>query len=185
MKLSRTKEYNFGWLVVFPLIDVVFLLIFFLLLSSNFVFQLGCPAPPQSRIDRVSYCLACRTCRRLLSFSSSLPVNGFAHPSAPARELNQRQYRTRGGTSSMDRCRGSRARVDHAKTVGRSTLSSGKNPTCSFLLCQRTDFERSAAVGCRSSSAKCATSRTRAGRGARPNNSDGRSSDESDVFKRV
>ncbi len=41
MKLSRTKEYNFGWLVVFPLIDVVFLLIFFLLLSSNFVFQPG------------------------------------------------------------------------------------------------------------------------------------------------
>jgi biopolymer transport protein ExbD len=41
MKLSRTKEYNFGWLVVLPLIDVVFLLIFFLLLSSNFIFQPG------------------------------------------------------------------------------------------------------------------------------------------------
>jgi len=41
MKLSRTKEYNFGWLVVFPLIDVVFLLIFFLLLSSNFILQPG------------------------------------------------------------------------------------------------------------------------------------------------
>ena len=25
MKLTRTKEYNFGWLVVFPMIDVVFL----------------------------------------------------------------------------------------------------------------------------------------------------------------
>src|SRR5256886_15920673 len=50
MKLSRTKEYNFGWLVVFPLIDVVFLLIFFLLLSSNFVLQPGiavsAPASP-------------------------------------------------------------------------------------------------------------------------------------------
>jgi len=50
MKLSRTNEYNFGWLVVFPLIDVVFLLIFFLLLSSNFVFQPGiavsAPASP-------------------------------------------------------------------------------------------------------------------------------------------
>ena len=50
MKLSRTKDYNFGWLVVFPLIDVVFLLIFFLLLSSNFVFQPGvavsAPASP-------------------------------------------------------------------------------------------------------------------------------------------
>lgn len=41
MKLHRTKEYNFGWLVVFPLVDVVFLLIFFLLLSSNFMLQPG------------------------------------------------------------------------------------------------------------------------------------------------
>jgi biopolymer transport protein ExbD len=41
MKLSRTKEYNFGWLVLFPLIDVVFLLIFFTLLSSNFILQPG------------------------------------------------------------------------------------------------------------------------------------------------
>ncbi|MEY2525366.1 MAG: hypothetical protein QOE73_137 [Verrucomicrobiota bacterium] len=41
MKLSRTKDYNFGWLVVIPLIDVVFLLIFFFLLSSNFILQPG------------------------------------------------------------------------------------------------------------------------------------------------
>jgi biopolymer transport protein ExbD len=50
MKLSRTKEYNFGWLVLFPLIDVVFLLIFFTLLSSNFILQPGiaisAPATP-------------------------------------------------------------------------------------------------------------------------------------------
>jgi biopolymer transport protein ExbD len=50
MKLSRTKEYNFGWLVLFPLIDVVFLMIFFLLLSSNFILQPGiavsAPASP-------------------------------------------------------------------------------------------------------------------------------------------
>ena len=50
MKLSRTKEYNFGWLVVFPLIDIVFLLIFFTLLSSNFILQPGlaisAPATP-------------------------------------------------------------------------------------------------------------------------------------------
>ncbi|MEY2497346.1 MAG: hypothetical protein QOD12_902, partial [Verrucomicrobiota bacterium] len=31
MKLSRTKEYQFGWLTVIPMLDVVFLLIFFLL----------------------------------------------------------------------------------------------------------------------------------------------------------
>jgi len=41
MKLSRTKEYNFGWLVVFPLLDVVFLLLLFLLLSPNFILQPG------------------------------------------------------------------------------------------------------------------------------------------------
>jgi biopolymer transport protein ExbD len=50
MKLTRTKEYNFGWLVLFPLIDVVFLLIFFTLLSSNFILQPGiaisAPATP-------------------------------------------------------------------------------------------------------------------------------------------
>lgn len=41
MKLVRTKQYPFGWLVLFPLLDVVFLLIFFVLLSSNFVLQPG------------------------------------------------------------------------------------------------------------------------------------------------
>ena len=41
MKLGRTKEYNFGWLVLFALMNVVFLLIFFLLLSSNFILQPG------------------------------------------------------------------------------------------------------------------------------------------------
>ena len=41
MKLSRTSNISFGWLYVFPLLDVVFLLIFFFLLSSNFVLQPG------------------------------------------------------------------------------------------------------------------------------------------------
>jgi biopolymer transport protein ExbD len=41
VKLVRTKEYFFGWLIWFPLIDVVFLMLFFLLLSSNFVLQPG------------------------------------------------------------------------------------------------------------------------------------------------
>src|SRR5207247_4086540 len=41
MKLSRTKEYHFGWLGVIPMLDVIFLLIFFLLLSSNFILQPG------------------------------------------------------------------------------------------------------------------------------------------------
>jgi len=41
MKLTRTKEYNFGWLIVLSLVDVVFLLLFFFLLSSNFILQPG------------------------------------------------------------------------------------------------------------------------------------------------
>ena len=41
MKLSRTKEFYFGWMLVGPLLDVVFLLIFFLLLSSSFILQPG------------------------------------------------------------------------------------------------------------------------------------------------
>jgi biopolymer transport protein ExbD len=41
MKLSRTKEYYFSWLAAIPLLDVIFLLIFFLVLSSNFILQPG------------------------------------------------------------------------------------------------------------------------------------------------
>jgi biopolymer transport protein ExbD len=41
MKLSRTTSISFGWLYVFPLLDVIFLLIFFFLLGSNFVLQPG------------------------------------------------------------------------------------------------------------------------------------------------
>src|SRR2546423_13963889 len=41
MKLTRTSQVSFGWLYVFPLLDVVFLLILFFLLSSNFVLQPG------------------------------------------------------------------------------------------------------------------------------------------------
>jgi biopolymer transport protein ExbD len=41
MKLSRTKEYQFSWLAAIPMLDVIFLLIFFLVLSSNFILQPG------------------------------------------------------------------------------------------------------------------------------------------------
>ena len=41
MRLTRTKEYQFGWLGVIPMLDVIFLLIFFLVLSSNFILQPG------------------------------------------------------------------------------------------------------------------------------------------------
>lgn len=41
MKLTRTKEYHFGWLGSVSALGVVFLLIFFLLLSSNFLLRPG------------------------------------------------------------------------------------------------------------------------------------------------
>jgi len=41
MKLSRTINFNFGWLVLVSLVDLAFLLVFFLLLSSNFILQQG------------------------------------------------------------------------------------------------------------------------------------------------
>jgi biopolymer transport protein ExbD len=41
VKLGRTANYNFGWLLLIGLIDLAFLLAFFLLLSSNFILQQG------------------------------------------------------------------------------------------------------------------------------------------------
>ena len=41
MKLNRTTNYNFAWLLLIGLIDLAFLLAFFLLLSSNFILQQG------------------------------------------------------------------------------------------------------------------------------------------------
>ena len=50
MKLTRTRNYSFGWLCVFPAVNVLFLLVFFLLLSSNFILQPGIAiAAPFSR----------------------------------------------------------------------------------------------------------------------------------------
>jgi biopolymer transport protein ExbD len=41
VKLSRTTNYNFAWLLLIGLVDLAFLLSFFLLLSSNFILQQG------------------------------------------------------------------------------------------------------------------------------------------------
>jgi biopolymer transport protein ExbD len=41
VKLSRTTNYNFSWLLLIGLVDLAFLLSFFLLLSSNFILQQG------------------------------------------------------------------------------------------------------------------------------------------------
>jgi biopolymer transport protein ExbD len=41
MRLRRTTTYYFGWLLLIGLVDLAFLLAFFLLLSSNFILQQG------------------------------------------------------------------------------------------------------------------------------------------------
>ncbi|MBA3883128.1 MAG: biopolymer transporter ExbD [Chthoniobacterales bacterium] len=41
MKLTRTQEFHFGWMGLVPMVNIIFLVIFFLLLSSNFVLQPG------------------------------------------------------------------------------------------------------------------------------------------------
>jgi biopolymer transport protein ExbD len=41
VKLTGTTNYNFGWLLLIGLVDLAFLLTFFLLLSSNFILQQG------------------------------------------------------------------------------------------------------------------------------------------------
>src|SRR5436309_11694361 len=41
MKLERSINYNFGWCVLVALVNVAFLLVFFLLLTSNFILQQG------------------------------------------------------------------------------------------------------------------------------------------------
>src|SRR5438552_15815689 len=65
MKLSRTLNYNFGWLLLIGLVDVAFLLLFFLLLSSNFILQQGISVSmPFSR-----FTLGPQTSRQIISIS--------------------------------------------------------------------------------------------------------------------
>lgn len=65
MKLSRTVNYNFGWLVLIALVDLAFLLVFFLLLSSNFILQQGISVSmPFSR-----FTLGPQTSRQIISIT--------------------------------------------------------------------------------------------------------------------
>jgi biopolymer transport protein ExbD len=65
MKLSRTVNYNFSWLVFIGLVDVVFLLVFFLMLSSNFILQQGISVSmPFSR-----FTLGPQTSRQIISIT--------------------------------------------------------------------------------------------------------------------
>ena len=65
MKLSRTVNYHFGWLVLIALVDIAFLLVFFLLLSSNFILQQGISVSmPFSR-----FTLGPQTSRQIISIT--------------------------------------------------------------------------------------------------------------------
>ena len=65
MKLSRTTNYNFGWLLLIGLVDLAFLLVFFLLLSSNFILQQGISVSmPFSR-----FTLGPQTSRQIISIT--------------------------------------------------------------------------------------------------------------------
>ena len=65
MKLSRTTNYNFVWLLLIGLVDVAFLLVFFLLLSSNFILQQGISVSmPFSR-----FTLGPQTSRQIISIT--------------------------------------------------------------------------------------------------------------------
>jgi len=65
MKLSRTTNYDFGWLLLIGLVDVAFLLVFFLLLSSNFILQQGISVSmPFSR-----FTLGPQTSRQIISIT--------------------------------------------------------------------------------------------------------------------
>ena len=65
MKLSRTVHYNFSWLLLIGLVDIAFLLVFFLLLSSSFILQQGISvSTPFSR-----FTLGPQTSRQIISIT--------------------------------------------------------------------------------------------------------------------
>jgi biopolymer transport protein ExbD len=65
MRLTRTTDYNFGGIVIIGLVDVAFLLLFFMLLSSNFILQQGISiSTPFSR-----FTLGPQTSRQIISIT--------------------------------------------------------------------------------------------------------------------
>jgi biopolymer transport protein ExbD len=84
MKLSRTVSYNFSWLVFIGLVDVAFLLVFFLLLSSNFILQQGISVSmPFSR-----FTLGPQTSRQIISITGgAVPAIYFQDQRVTPEEL--------------------------------------------------------------------------------------------------
>ena len=84
MKLHRTINFNFAWLVLVALVDVAFLLVFFLLLSSNFILQQGISVSmPFSR-----FTLGPQTSRQIISITGgAVPAIYFQDQRATMEQL--------------------------------------------------------------------------------------------------
>jgi biopolymer transport protein ExbD len=84
MKLHRTINFNFAWLVLVALVDVAFLLVFFLLLSSNFILQQGISVSmPFSR-----FTLGPQTSRQIISITGgAVPAIYFQDQRVTTEEL--------------------------------------------------------------------------------------------------
>jgi biopolymer transport protein ExbD len=84
MKLHRTINFNFGWIVLVTLVDVAFLLVFFLLLSSNFILQQGISVSmPFSR-----FTLGPQTSRQIISITGgAVPAIYFQDQRVTMEEL--------------------------------------------------------------------------------------------------
>ena len=84
MKLNRTINFNFAWLVFVALVDVAFLLVFFLLLSSNFILQQGISVSmPFSR-----FTLGPQTSRQIISITGgAVPAIYFQDQRVTMEEL--------------------------------------------------------------------------------------------------
>ncbi len=84
MKLHRTINFHFAWLVLVALVDVAFLLVFFLLLSSNFILQQGISVSmPFSR-----FTLGPQTSRQIISITGgAVPAIYFQDQRVTMEEL--------------------------------------------------------------------------------------------------
>jgi biopolymer transport protein ExbD len=84
MKLHRTINFNFAWIVLVALVDVAFLLVFFLLLSSNFILQQGISVSmPFSR-----FTLGPQTSRQIISITGgAVPAIYFQDQRVTMEEL--------------------------------------------------------------------------------------------------
>ena len=84
MKLHRTINFNFAWLVLVALVDVAFLLVFFILLSSNFILQQGISVSmPFSR-----FTLGPQTSRQIISITGgAVPAIYFQDQRVTMEEL--------------------------------------------------------------------------------------------------